>query len=273
MRGYQVQFLENAVGDKTNFRLFKVANIISACAFLLVLTGRAEDFTNSLAEAALAEKQGDLQAVLIQYGNAEKLASNNAANLCQLSRSYCELTYLTNSPAVQKSLLQAALTCAIRAFKADPRNAAAHASVAVCYAKSCPLYDIKTQLVYARLFKTEAERAIALDHRQDIAYYLLGRWNYSMANVGLLSRTYAKIVYGGLPPASNEAAIKNFQAASRLAPDRIINYQGLALAYEATGRKNLEVAALKKCCAMKPVDREDAIAQTEAKKKLLTIRP
>jgi tetratricopeptide (TPR) repeat protein len=194
-------------------------------------------------------------------------------NLCQLSRSFCELTYLTNSPTIQKTLLQAALACAVQAVKADPRNAAAHASVAVCYAKSCPLYDIKTQLVYARLFKTEAERAIALDRRQDIAYYLLGRWNYGIAKVGLLSRAYVKIVYGGLPQASNEAAIKDFKAASLLAPDRIINYQGLALAYEATGRKNLEIAALKKCCAMKPVDREDAAAQTEAKQKLFTIRP
>jgi tetratricopeptide (TPR) repeat protein len=273
MPGYQFEFLKMPSGGKFNFRLFKTANIISACAILFVLTTQAEDFTNSLAEAALAEKHGDLQAALIRYGNAEKLASNNAVNLCRLSRGYCELTYLTNSPAIQKTLLQAALACARQAVKADPRNAAAHASVAVCYAKSCPLYDLKTQLVYARLFKAEAERTIALARRQDIAYYLLGRWNYGIANAGWLSRTYVKVVYGGLPQASNEAAIKNFKEASRLAPDRIINYQGLALAYEATGQKNLEVAALKKCWAMKPVDREDAVAQTEAKQKLLTIRP
>ena len=260
-------------GKTFNIRRFIAANIISACASLFVLTARAEDFTNSLAQAMLAEKHGDLPAAVIFYGYAEKMASNNSVNLCQLSRGYCELTYLTNSPVIQKKLLQAALACALQAVKADPRNATAHASVAVCYAKSCPLYDIKTQLAYAGLFKAEAEKTIALDPKQDVAYYLLGRWNYGIANVGLLSRTYVKVIYGRLPEASNEAAVKNFQEASRLAPDRIINYQGLALAYEALGQKNLEVAALMQCCAMKPVDREDADAQTEAKKKLLTIRP
>lgn len=250
---------------RLNFRPLKLVGIASTYALLFALTARAENFTNALAAAVLAEKHGDLPAALVLYGHAERLSSNNAMNLCTLSRCYCELTYLTNSLPIQKTLLEKALACALQAIKADPLHADAHACAAVCYAKSCPFYDLKTKLAYSRLFKVEAEKTIALDPRQDIAYYLLGRWNYALANVGWMSRAYVKVVYGELPEASNEAAIKNFQEASRLAPNRIINYQGLALAYAAMGQTNFEQEALQKCCDLKPVDREDMDAQREAK--------
>jgi len=140
--------------------------------------------------------------------------------------------------------------------------------VAVCYAKSCAFADIKTQLSYSRLFKLEAEKTIALDPRQDIAYYLLGRWHYAVANVGLLSRAFVKVVYGGLPKASNEDAVRNFQKAIELAPDRIMHHAGLAMVYEATGQRALEIAELEKCRRMKPGGLEDEEAQRDAAKKL-----
>jgi tetratricopeptide (TPR) repeat protein len=257
------------------FRLLKFASILSGYIFIFTLTVKAGNFsfTNSLALAVQAEKRGDLPAALLLCATAETLASNNAANLCALSHTYCDLTYLTNSVAIQKILLKQALACALQAVKADPRNAVAHVSVAVCYAKSCALSDIKTELAYSRLFKIEAEKTIALDPKQDVAYYLLGRWNYGLANVGLLSRTFAKVVYGGLPEASNEEAIRNFKKACELAPNRILNYAGLAQAYAATGQKSLELETLRKCCALKAAAPEDLEAQEEAQKELETNMP
>ncbi len=258
---------------RSNFRLLRIAGILS-CA--LIFTGKihAENFSfaNSLSLAASAEKRGDLQTALAWYDQAEPLISSNAPDLCVLCRHYCDLTYLTNSATVQKTLLKNALTCALQAVKTDPKNALAHASLAVCYAKNCALYDIKTELAYSRLFKLEAEKTIALDPKQDIAYYLLGRWNYGMANVGLLSRAFVKVIYGGLPQASNEAAIENFKQAIVLAPNRILNHSGLAMVYAATGQKNLEIMELKKCRDLKPFGREDADAQIEAERKLTDLR-
>jgi tetratricopeptide (TPR) repeat protein len=174
---------------------------------------------------------------------------------------------------MQKELVSRALTCALQAVKVNSNNATAHACAAVCYAKSCAGADIKTELAYSRLFKLEAEKTIALDPRQDIAYYLLGRWNYGVANMGMVSWAFVKVVYGGLPKASNAEAIANFKKAIALAPERIMHHAGLAMVYETTGDKKLELEELKKCCALRPVGHEDEDAQREAEKKLAALRP
>lgn len=255
----------------------KIARDIISLSFACLLFSnlgifaQAASLTNSLEQADLAVKRDDLQEALGIYDTAQR-ACTNAADLCVLSRRYCDLTYLTNSIAVQKDLLARATACAQQAVEDDPTNATAHASLAVCYAKSCNLADIKTELAYSKLFKEEADKAIALDPNQDIAYYLLGRWNYGIANVGLFSRAYVKMIYGGLPKASFQDAIYNFKKAVALAPNHILNHAGLAMAYEAVGDKKLEIAELEKCCALKPQGPEDIEAMRDAQKKLAALR-
>lgn len=260
---------------RLNFRTFASTGFLCCCAMFLAARARPENFafTNSVAQAALAEKAGDFPAALKIFGEAEVLESNNAVNLCVLARSYCDLMYLTNSTPAEKDLLDRALACAVQAVKAAPNNSTAHACVAVCCAKACAFAGIKNKLAYSRRFKREAEESIKLDPRQDIAYYLLGRWNYEIANVGLLSRAFVKVVYGGLPPASNEDAINNFQKAIALVPNRIIHHAGLAMVYETTGQTKLKIAELEKCRDLKPLDREDANAQREAERKLASLGP
>lgn len=225
-------------------------------------------FARRLDEAALAWNRGDLPAALQSYLAAEQAGSNDASALCVVVRKYCDLSYLTNSARVQKDLVRRGLACSLRAVALDSNNATAHACVAVCYARSCAFTDLKTELTYSRQFKGEAEKAIALDPRQDIAYYLLGRWNLAIANLGFFSRTLVQAVYGRLPKASNQAAIANFKIAAALAPARIIHHAGLAMSYEAEGEKALAVAEWRKCGELKPADPADRDAQREAMIKL-----
>ena len=262
---------------------YKISSTRFGCPFLGLALGcllffagniLAEDysFTNSLAQAALAQKRGDMPTAIKLFTEAEQRESTNAASLCLLARRYCDLTYATNSPAMHKELVGRALACALQAVKVDSNNATAHACVAVCYAKSCADADIKTRLAYSRLFKLEAEKTVALDPTQDVAYYLLGRWHYGVANMGLVSWAFVKVVYGGMPKASNAEAIANFKKAIALAPDRIMHHAGLALVYDATGETKLEIAELEKCRALKPTGPEDEDAQRDAEKKLAELR-
>ena len=263
------------MANRTNLcsLIWMTSRIAFLCALSVFRNVQAAEvsFTNSLARASQEEHRGDVAAAMHIYAAAESLASTNAANWCALSRSYCDLMCLTNSAPAKMDLLKRALRCASQAVKVGPANATAHACLAVCYAKSCAFADIKGQLADARRFKLEAEKTLVLDPKQDIAYYLLGRWNYALANVGLLSRAYAKIVYGGLPKASNQAAIEDFKHAIALAPGRIIHHAGLAMAYEAVVDKKQELVQLEKCRALKPTDCEDAEAQREAEKKLAAL--
>ena len=241
-----------------------------AILFSLAFPGgsSATPFTDALARGDQEAKNGNFQSALRIYDAAAKTQADNATNLCALARRYCDITYLTNSLDLRKDLIARALACSWQAVKDAPANATAHASLAVCYAKSCKFADVKTELADSRLLKLEADKTIALDPKQDIAYYLLGRWNYGIARAGFFSRAYVKMVYGGLPHASLQDAVLDFKKACALAPDRILYHAGLAMAYGALGEKRLEIAELEKCLALKPLGPEDTDALRDAKKKL-----
>lgn len=225
-------------------------------------------FTNFLMQGERSASSGDVAMASRFYSQAEQLASNNPTALCALTENFCDLMYSTDSATTKKDLIDHAMTCASRAVSADPKSSTAHACMAVCYAKESGFADIKTKMAYSRFIKKEAEEAIALNPKQDVAYYLLGCRNYGLANIGLLSRAYVRVVYGGLPDASNAEAIKDFKQAISLAPGHIIYYAGLAHVYETTGQKAQAKAEWEKCISLKPLDRDDEDARQEATRKL-----
>ena len=84
---------------------------------------------------------------------------------------------------------------------------------------------------------------------------MLGRWNCEVANMNLFLKGYVKIVYGGLPAASNESAIENFKKAIQLAPNRIIHHLQLAHVYHLAGKQQLVAEELKACRELTPLGR------------------
>jgi tetratricopeptide (TPR) repeat protein len=229
-----------------------------------VMAADGNSFTNLLAQGESTGLRGDIAGALKIYTSADALAANNSVELCLLTKHYCDLMYDTTAPDLQKTLAQTAFDCAQRALTADPSNAVAHLCVAVGYVKNFPYTNNETKMKWSKAIKTECEIAISLDPKQDIGYYLLGRWNYNTANLGFIYKGLAKLIYGGFPSASNEEAIKNFQKAIELAPNRIIHHHQLAIVYDKTGQKKLALAELEKCSTLNPVDRDDEQAQKEA---------
>ena len=121
--------------------------------------------------------------------------------------------------------------------------------------------DTRTAISYSRGIKAEAETTIRLDPKNDVSYYLLGRWHYGVANMNFIYKGLVKLIYGGLPHASNELAKENFLKAIALAPNRIIHHLELAKTYHVTGQNDLALAELKKCAALSPTDRDDTDAK------------
>jgi tetratricopeptide (TPR) repeat protein len=240
------------------------------CLWLSLAVGRAAEIsiTNYLALGERAEATNDVATALRYYTAADQLNPTNSGELCVLTRRYCDLMHVATSPDTQKLLAERALAAALRAMQANPKNATAQLCVAVSYAKNFPYADNETKVKWSKAIKKACETAIALDAKQDVGYYLLGRWHFGVANMGFFSKSVVMIVYGGLPRASNEEAIKNFQQAIVIAPDRIIHHFELAKTYQALNQNILARAELEKCVALKPIDRDDADALREAKSQL-----
>ena len=236
-----------------------------------VMHAEAQSLSNLLAQADRHETNGQSQLALECLLAADRLSPTNCEILCRVTKQYCDLIFATASKDEQKKLADQALDAARRAVAADPKSAKAHLCVAVSYTKKYPFIDNATKVEYSRLLKAEAETAIALDPKQDVAYYMLGRWHHEVANMNFVQRGLVKIAYGGLPKASDEQAIQNFKKAIELAPNRIVHHAELARVYRATGEKKLARGELEKCRDLTPLDHDDADAQRDALKELARI--
>lgn len=215
-------------------------------------------------------RSGIFVGVLLASGLRVNAETNQVETLCAETKHYCDQMHLTKSVAEQKVLAAKALDCALRAVAADTNSVKAHLCLAVAYVKNFQLVDTRTAINYSRRIKEEAETAIRLDPKNDVSYYLLGRWYYGVANMNFIYKGLVKLIYGGLPHASNELALENFQQAVALAPNRVIHHLELAKTYHVTGQNDAALAELKKCAALVPTDQDDTDAQQWAAEILRT---
>jgi Tfp pilus assembly protein PilF len=243
--------------------------IVLFCCVLLASRLSAQDasLTNVMAEAESHEKKGETELALKGYLDADKIAPNNSEINCRLAKMYCD-SMIGKDKAGMKEMAAKALECALNGEKADPNSPKAHVCVAVCYAKNFPFIDSQTKVNYSRAIKQEAEKAIEVDPKFDLAYHMLGRWNFEVSNMNFFVKSLVRIAYGGLPTASKKMAIDNFKKAVELMPNRIVNHLQLARMYHVTDQENLVSDELKKCVDLTPVDMDDKNSQDIAKKLL-----
>ena len=127
--------------------------------------------------------------------------------------------------------------------------------------------DVQAQIRLSREVKESIEKAIALAPDDDIAYLVLSRWHYKVSALGFVARTYASIVYGGLPEASLGEAEKLLLHAIALC-DRIAHRYNLAKVYERMDRREDAKAQLQMALLLPVTFPEEAEAQAKSRDKL-----
>lgn len=239
-----------------------------ACVLLMIAAGahgEALSLTNLIRLGEENAHQGRYEEALRYFLRAHDLSLTNVVILCRISRQYCDLMFGAKTSTEQKSLCQSALLYAKLAVQAGPDDVLAHLTAAACYGKLVPFSDNREKVAYSRLIKQEAERAIVLDPKQDLGYYILGCWNEEVSKMGIFMKSMIRIAYGAMPKASNEQAIADFNKAIERGPKRILNHFALARVSAATGNRKVAIEELNKCLLLTPTDRDDANAKEKAK--------
>jgi tetratricopeptide (TPR) repeat protein len=170
--------------------------------------------------------------------------------------------------AEKKALGEKALAYSKRSVAADPKNPQAQLALAVSYGRVAPLLDNKTKIAYSKLVREHVERSLALDAKNDLTWHVLGAWHYELANLNPILRTIAKIIYGEIPTASNEAAVKSFKKAIELNPRRVANHVELGRTYVALGQKELARTSLQKGLTLPNRQRDDEQVKRRAREAL-----
>lgn len=191
-----------------------------------------------IAQADQEDRESRPREALRTLHQAEQIEPASVGVLLRIAKQYSDLVDATKGAASEQMAMRS-LEYSQRALKLDGHNAKAHLSVAVAYGKLTSFVGNRQKVDYSKIVREEVDKSLAIDPTDSFGWHVLGRWHVGVANVGPVLKAIAKVAYGGLPPASNEAAVKSFQKAIELSPDRIVHRAELARAYELMGRQDL----------------------------------
>lgn len=214
------------------------------------------------------ERAGHSRAALKFFREAETLDPKNVGVILRISKQYSDLIDSTKPQEAAEQVAKKAFDYAKRAVELDPKVAKAHLNLAIAYGKLTDFVGNKEKLEYSKVIKSETLKSIELDATDDFAWHVLGRWHSGVANVNGVLKVMAGLVYGGMPPASNEEAIKCLRKATELAPQRVTHRAELARAYQVMGKKDLADKEWKVVLTMKATDEEDEEDQAAARQAL-----
>jgi tetratricopeptide (TPR) repeat protein len=153
-----------------------------------------------------------------------------------------------------------ALAASRRAVRLDPDGWEGHSGLAANVGRMALFEGGKAKIEMSKEVKAEAERALALNPKDDRAMHVLARWNRSIATLNLFEKTAAKVAFGGVPEgASVNNAVTWFEKAIAVAPDYAnhrleLGRTYLALDLKDKAREQLELAV--KCPTKSAFDDE-----------------
>lgn len=195
---------------------------------------------------------------LESYHEADKLRPNHADTLRRIAREYSQLMEDTSNRAEKKRLAALALDHALRARNLAPDNAQVRLNLAICYGKAAFLEPPRRRMQVSRVIYEEALAATQLDPSDPLAWHVLGRWQYEVANLNPALRAIAQTLYGRFPEASNEKAVEYLEKSVRLAPPTVLYHAELGRAYAALGEKEKAREQLEKALRLPDRAKDDA---------------
>ena len=158
-----------------------------------------------------------------------------------------------------------------RAIEADPQSSEAHLAAAIAYGVMTDFVDDRTKMEYSKFIKAETEKAIELDPKNDYAYLVLARWNFEMTQLNPILKGFAELLYGQMPPASQEKALDDFQKAIEFAPNKMIHHFCYGEALAKLGRKEEARAEYQKVLRLNATCRAERGYQQKAASGLKTL--
>jgi hypothetical protein len=152
--------------------------------------------------------------------------------------------------------------------KFNPNDAKGHTFLAVVVGKLAMYQGGRTKVELSKEVKTEAEKAIALNATNDIAYAVLGIWNREMVQLNWFLKKFAEVIYGKFPPASMDDALKGLRQAAELEPKAVAHQTELGITLAAAGQWTEAKPIFEHAVAMPKTWVTDDYYKTLAKEKL-----
>lgn len=248
---------------------------ISSLLFLVIIpltngySQHNQNVTRLLATADSLRDQYQEPAALNQYLTVLRIDSTNYKALWSASFLYSRIGNRFNNKNQQIDYFKKARQLALQALDVDSTDAQSNWVMSVALGRIALISGAKRRVSLAKDIKFYAEKALKYDSHHDGAWYVLGKWNFRVANLSFAERMAANLLFGGIPAgASNQKAIEDYQKAIQYGGDKLLYWLDLARAYHETGEKAKEKETLRKLLRLPVKSPDDPQYAAEAQKML-----
>ena len=262
---------------QTLYRAVTVALIVGFWALLSAggpINQEVEETTSALEEvdettSALEEVDG-----LLNQGENEEAwkilqalpedDSKSAESLWRMARTQYEIGQVSDQKNAK--LFKSAEKYARAAIKDDPNNSESYKWLAIAIGAQSKYSGTKEQVRQSGEIKKYIEKAIELNPDDDISYLVLSRWHYKVSALGGVARTFAKVIYGGVPKASLKKAEELLLQAIEI-HDRVAHRYNLAKVYKRMDRQEEAMEQLRLTLLLPVTFPEEVSDKEKAKRK------
>ncbi|MEX1119962.1 MAG: hypothetical protein WEB60_14340 [Terrimicrobiaceae bacterium] len=203
--------------------------------------------------------------------DADRRWPDNAAILHRIAGQYVLLMDNPLSKAEKEKFGQLALEAAERAVALAPDDAQTRLSLAIVLGQVALLESPRRQIEMSRRIREEAEAATRLDPEEDHAWHVLGRWNYELANLNPLLKSFAQAIYGKFPDASNTNAATYFRKAIASGPPRVIHHIEYGRTLAVLGEKDEAREQIERGLALPSKSKEDEESKARGRQALKSL--
>jgi tetratricopeptide (TPR) repeat protein len=233
---------------------------IFGAAFLIALAGGsllAQSADELIQKGYALDLKLKAAPALALYQRAEKLQPRNVVILVRIARQYRHLMADATDDDEKLRLGRLALDYSERAAALAPDDSDAQLAVAITLGKMLPLESSKEQVANSRRIKVAVDKALKLNPKNDLAWFVLGRWHQGYAELSAIRRKLGEMLYGKLPESTDAEAAHCFEKAIAANPDRLIHYIELGRCYARMGRTAEARRLIEKGLAMPNVGKDD----------------
>lgn len=200
--------------------------------------------TSSLEEAKAFERQYNTAQAVLKYEESLKENPNQLSVLVRLIEIHCFGLESTKDEELRKAQLNKAKEWLNKAKLLDSTQTDYLYIKAVLLGQLIEVSPVKEKAQFTKEIKTLLDQALAQDPQHVKSLYTLAKWNEEVSGLNPAVRGAMKVIFGGLPPASQENAIELHQKARKLNPGFLANNYDLALLLKKTNKPSQAIELL-----------------------------
>ncbi|MBX3255268.1 MAG: hypothetical protein KF862_14100 [Chitinophagaceae bacterium] len=246
--------------------------ILSVVALIFGYFVCAQDVDAFIKEAEKSERDLNEADALNKYKEVLKAHPANSIALWKAS----ELTGRIGNRQKDEKQREAAFTEARQFAEAalnENRNSAdASYAMAATAARMSTVTSGKNKARSLRDMKNYADTALQINPRHARALYILGKWNFDIVNLNAGEKAAVKVLFGGMPKATLDGAIENFEKARVADPLLVISYLDLAKAYVKNHQTDKAIEVLNRMIKLPPKTGDDQEYKAEGKALLASLQ-